>query len=68
MSKYIIGLKTRLLQRLSEPEFDYDGVLIQKNNWLKDDFPYHFNKIIVCLYEKDWLLHRCFATDGMLSC
>ena len=47
MSKYNVGLKTLLLQGLSKSEFYGDLVykfrkLIRKNN-----FPYHFKKIIV---------------------
>ena len=47
MSKYNVGLKTLLLQGLSEPEFYGDLVykfikIIGKNNC-----PYHFKKIIV---------------------
>ena len=46
MSKYNVALKTLLLQGLSEPEFYGDlekfGKIIGKN-----DFPYHFKKIIV---------------------
>ena len=47
MSKYNVGLKTLLLQGLSEPEFYGDLVykfikIIGKNN-----FPYRFKKIIV---------------------
>ena len=47
VSKYNVGLKTLLLEGLSEPEFHGDlvykfGKIIGKN-----DFPYHFKKIIV---------------------
>ena len=47
MSKYNVGLKTLLLQGLSEPEFY--GVLVYKFSKIfgKNDFPHHFNKIIV---------------------
>ena len=56
VSKYNVGLKTLLLQGLSEPEFYGDLVykfrkIIGKNE-LK--FPYHFKKIIV-RYKKNWL-------------
>ena len=61
MSKYNVGLKTLLLQGLSEPEFYGDlvytfGKLIGKN-----DFPYHFKKIVVrykmlCDIRHAWLL------------
>ena len=47
LSKYNVGLKTRLLQGLSEPEFY--GNLVYKFRKIigKYDFPYHFKKIIV---------------------
>ena len=58
MSKYNVGLKTLLLQGLSEPEFygdlvykfrKFDGDLVYKFRKIigKNDFPYHFKKIIV---------------------
>ena len=47
MSKYNVGLKTFLLQGLSEPEFYGDLVYIFKKITGKNDFPYHFIKIIV---------------------
>ena len=47
MSKYNIGLKTLLLHRLSEPEFYGDLVYKFRNILGKNDFPYHFKKIIV---------------------
>ena len=48
MSKYNVGLKTLLLQGLSEPEFY--GALVYKFRKIigKNDFPYHFKKIVVC--------------------
>ena len=47
MSKYNVGLKTLLMQGLSEPEFY--GALVYKFRKIigKNDFPYHFKKIIV---------------------
>ena len=47
VSKYNIGLKRLLLQGLSEPEFY--GELVYKFRKIidKNDFPYHFKKIIV---------------------
>ena len=47
MSKYNVGLKTLLLQGLSEPEFY--GNLVYKFRKIigKNDFPYHFKTIIV---------------------
>ena len=47
MTKYNVGLKTLLLEGLSEPKFD--GELVYKFRKIigKNDFPYHFKKIIV---------------------
>ena len=47
VSKYNVGLKTLLLQGLSEPEFY--GNLVYKFRKIigKYDFPFHFKKIIV---------------------
>ena len=47
VSKYNVGLKTLLLQGLSEPEFY--GNLVYKFRKIigENDFPYHFKKIIV---------------------
>ena len=47
MSKYNIGLKTLFLQGLSEPEFYGDLVYKFRKNIGKNDFSYHFKKIIV---------------------
>ena len=47
MSKYNVGLKTLLLQGLSEPEFYSDLVYKFRKIIGKNDFPYHFKKIIV---------------------
>ena len=47
MSKYNVGLKTFLLQGLSEPEFYGDLVYNIRKIIGKNDFPYHFKKIIV---------------------
>ena len=47
MSKYNIGLKTLLLQGLSEPEFYGDLVYKFKKIIGKNDFSYHFKNIIV---------------------
>ena len=46
MSKYNVGLKT-LLQGLSEPEFYGDLVYSFRKIIGKNDFSYHFKKIIV---------------------
>ena len=47
MSKYNVGLKTLLLQGLSEPKFH--GNLVYKFRKIigETDFPYHFKEIIV---------------------
>ena len=47
MSKYNVGLKTLLLQGLSGPEFYGDLVYKFRKIIGKNDFPYHFKKIIV---------------------
>ena len=47
MSKYNVGLKTPLLQDLSQPEFYGDLVYEFRKKLVKNDFPYHFKKIIV---------------------
>ena len=47
VSKYNVGLKTLLLQGLSEPEFYGDFVYKFRKMIGKNDFPYHFKKIIV---------------------
>ena len=47
VSKYNVGLKTLLLQGLSEPEFYHDLVIKFSKIIGKNDFPYHSKKIIV---------------------
>ena len=47
MSKYNVGLKTLLLQGLSEPEFYGDLVYKFRIIISKNDFPLILNKIIV---------------------
>ena len=47
MSKYNVGLKTLLLEGLSEAEFYGDLVYKFRKIIGKNDFPYHFKKIIV---------------------
>ena len=47
VSKFNVGLKTLLLQGLSEPEFYGDLVYKFRKIIGKNDFPYHFKKIIV---------------------
>ena len=46
VSKYNVGLKTLLLQGLSEPEF-YDDLVYKFKKIGKNDFPYHFKKMVV---------------------
>ena len=47
MSKYNVGLKTLLLEGLSKLEF-YEGLVYKFRKIInKNDFPYHFKKIIV---------------------
>ena len=52
VSKYNVGLKTLLLQGLSEPEFYVDLVYKFRKIIGKNDFPYDFKKIIV-RYKKN---------------
>ena len=47
MSKCNVGLKTLLLHGLSEPEYYGDLVYKFRKTIGKNDFPYHFKKIIV---------------------
>ena len=47
MSRYNVELKTLLLQSLSEPEFYGDSMYEFRKVIGKNDFPYHFEKIIV---------------------
>ena len=47
MSKYNVGLKTLLLQGLSELEFYGDLVYKFRKLIGKNNFPYHFKKMIV---------------------
>ena len=54
VSKYIVRLKTLPLQGLSEPELYGDLVYKFRKIIDKNDFPYHFKKIIV-RYKQDWL-------------
>ena len=47
MSKYNVGLKTLLLQDLPEPEF-YGGLVYKFRKLIgRNDFLYHFKKIII---------------------
>ena len=54
VSKYNFGLKTLLLQGLSEPEFYGDLVYKFREIIGKNAFPYHLKKIFV-RYKKYWL-------------
>ena len=47
VSKYNVGLKTLLLQGLSASEFYGDLVYKFRKVIGKNDFPYHFKKIII---------------------
>ena len=44
VSKYNVGLKTLLMQGLSEPELYGDFVYKFRNIIGKNDFPYHFKR------------------------
>ena len=57
VSKYNVGLKTLLLEGLSEPEFYADLVYKFRKIIGENDFPYHFKKIIV-RYKK-----ICYKVD-----
>ena len=48
VSKYNVGLKTLLLQGLSEPEWFYGDLVYKLRKLISiNDFPYHFKKIII---------------------
>ena len=66
MSKYNVGLKTLLLQGLSEPEFYGDLMYKVRKIIGTNEFPYHFKKIFV-RYRKIGY-NKCYATDDMLGC
>ena len=57
-----------LLQGLSEPEFYGDLVYKFRKIIGKNDFPYHFKKIIVRYKKIGYNIIKCYATDGMLGC
>ena len=65
VSKYNVGLKKLLLQGLSEPEFNGDRVYTFRTIIGKNDFPYHFKKIVVRYKKIEY--NKCFSTDGMLG-
>ena len=54
LSKYNVGLKTLLLQGLSEPEFYGDMAYEVRKIIGKYDFPYQFKKIIVRYKKIDY--------------
>ena len=67
MSKYNVGLRTLLLQGLSEPEFYGDLVYKFRKIFGKNDFPNDFKKIVVCFKNIGYNID-VFATDGLLGC
>ena len=75
VTKYNVGLKTLLLEGLSEPEFYGDLVYKFRKIIGKNDFPYHFKKIIVRYkkigYNSDrrhaWLLIQSRLTALLTS-
>ena len=65
VSKYNVGLKTLLLQGLSEPEFYGDLVYKIRKIIGKNDFPYHFKKIVV-RYKKIGYCNEIKCITGVL--
>ena len=68
VSKYNVGLKTLLLQGLSEPKFYRDLMYKFRKIISKTAFPYQFKKVIVCYkkigYNIDVLLKTaCFVVN-----
>ena len=66
ISKFQVGLKFYLRQRLSEPGFYGDLVYKLKKIVDFNKFSALFIKMI-SNYKKDWLKRKCFATDCMLG-
>ena len=66
MSKYNVGLKTLLLQSLSEPEFYGDLMYKFRKIICKNDFHYHFKKIIVRNKKKLYHGLQCFPLKFLL--
>ena len=66
MSKYNVGLKTLLLQGLSEPEFYSNLVYNFRKIIGKNDFTYHFKKIIVRYKKIGYSID--VLRDYMLGC
>ena len=71
VSKYNVGLKTLLLQGLSEPEFHGDLVYNFRKIIGKYDFHYHFKKIIVHYgkigHDTDVLRQTAFLVDNQIK-
>ena len=65
---YNVGLKTLLMQGLSEPEFYGDLVYKFRKMIGKNGFPYHFKKIIVRYKYKRLGYNIRFATNCILDC
>ena len=57
MPNYNVGLRTLLLQSLSEPEFCGDSVCKFRKIIGKNDFPYHFKKKIVRYKKIEYNIH-----------
>ena len=66
MSKYNVGLKTLLLQGLSEPEFYGDLVYKFRKIIGKNDFRYHFKKIIVRYKKIGYNINVMRQTEWLL--
>ena len=59
VSKYNVGLRTLLLEGLSEPEF-YENLMYKFRKIIgKNDYPYHFKKIIVRYKKIDYNIDVC---------
>ena len=67
MSKYNVGLKTFLLQGLSEPVFYGDLVYKFRKTIGKYDFPYHFKKIIVRYKKIGYNIHVLRQTACLVA-
>ena len=69
MSKYNVGLKTLLLQGLSEPIFNGDLVYKFRKiiGYHNNDFPYYIKKIIV-RYKKIGYNIDVLRQNDMLGC
>ena len=64
VSKYNVGLKTLLLQGLSEPEFYGDLVYKFRKIIGKNDFPYHFGGDRVV--QRSWVNFQCRGVQLIL--